>query len=304
MTARDLVTASPSDVHPDISRPDAPARRPAWWQRVGLAGRLGAALILLMIVVAVCAPLLVRYPPNAVVLGATYLPPSPAHWFGTDDLGRDIFARVLYAARVSLLVGVASVAVGGAIGIPLGLVAGYYPRLDGVIMRLIDILLAFPGIILALAIIAALGTGEQNVIIAVGIFSIPGFTRLGRASTLVVRELLYVDAVRALGCSNGRILRATILPNIAGPLIVQATLRIASAIIVSAGLSFLGLGAQPPTPDWGAMVSEGQVSIWTAPWISLFPGLAVFLTVVGVNLLGDALRDVLDPRAARQETTR
>ncbi|MHB1626937.1 MAG: ABC transporter permease [Bacilli bacterium] len=260
-------------------------------------GVFSGAMILLTVLVAVMAPFLSPYSPDAVHLASAYLAPSPLHWFGTDDLGRDVFTRVLFATRTSLTIGVVSVLIGGSIGTVLGLLSGYYMWLDGIVMRLMDILLAFPGIILALVVVAVLGASELNVIIATAIFSVPGFARLVRSSTLVAKQAVHIDAARTIGASNSRIMLTGILPNIMGPIIVQTTLRVGVSILISAGLSFLGLGVQPPTPDWGAMVSEGQVSIWTAPWISIFPGLAILYTVVSITLFGDWLRRRIDRKS-------
>jgi len=262
-----------------------------------VTGLIGMAMVLSVIAVSLLAPFITSYHPDVTQLANAYLPTSATHWFGTDDLGRDIFTRVMYGGRYSLSVGVSSVAIGGVIGTALGILSGYYRPLDGLIMRVMDILLAFPGIILALVIVASLGAGERNVIVATAIFSIPGFARLVRSSTLAVKQELYIESARIIGCSNLRIMLRCILPNILTPIIVQSTLRVGISILISAGLSFLGLGAQPPSPDWGAMVSEGQVSIYNAPWISLFPGLAIFWIVVGINLFGDWLRDKLDSKA-------
>jgi len=261
-------------------------------------GLLGLFILLVMVLVSICAPLLSPYSPDMSVLSQAYKAPSGVHWFGTDDLGRDILSRVIYGSRLSLTVGIVSVIIGGSIGTALGLLAGFYRHLDGIVMRIMDILLAFPGIILALAIVAALGSGEQNVIIATSVFSIPGFARLVRSMTLSIKNELFVDAARIVGCSSFRIMFRHILPNIMSPIIVQSTIRVGTSILISAGLSYLGLGAQPPTPDWGAMVSEGQVSIYTSPWISAYPGLAIFIVVVSINLFGDWLRDWMDPKSA------
>lgn len=261
-------------------------------------GLLGLFILLVMVLVSICAPLLSPYPPDMSVLSQAYKTPSGVHWFGTDDLGRDILSRVIYGSRLSLTVGIVSVIIGGSIGTALGLLAGFYHHLDGIIMRIMDILLAFPGIILALAIVAALGSGEQNVIIATSVFSIPGFARLVRSMTLSIKNELFVEAARIVGGSSFRIMFRHILPNIMSPIIVQSTIRVGTSILISAGLSYLGLGAQPPAPDWGAMVSEGQVSIYTSPWISAYPGLAIFIVVVSINLFGDWLRDWMDPKSA------
>ncbi|WP_390621639.1 nickel transporter permease [Rubeoparvulum massiliense] len=258
---------------------------------------IGATLVLIFVILAILAPLIAPYDPEAINLGERLQAPSADHWCGTDDKGRDIFSRLLYGAQLSLTVGVVSVAIGAFFGILLGLLSGYYGGwVDAIIMRCIDVLLAFPGLLLALAIVSALGPGLVNVMIAVGIFSIPAFARIVRGSTLEVKKLEYVEAVKALGANDVRIIMGHILPNIFSPIIVQATLRVASAILTAAGLSFLGLGAQPPTPEWGAMLSDGRSYLWNAPYIATFPGLAISLVVIGFNLFGDGLRDALDPR--------
>lgn len=226
-----------------------------------------------------------------------FQPPSSEHWFGTDNLGRDVYSRVIYGTRVTLYVAFSSVFVGAIVGVTLGMVSGYYGRwVDGLIMRLMDVLLAFPGILLALAIIAALGASLNNVIVAIAIFSIPTFARIVRGSTLAVRQLEYIEAIRALGARDGKIIFQHVLPNVISPIIIQATLYIATAILIASGLSFLGLGAQPPTPEWGLMLAAGRDFIWNAIHVSLFPGLAIVLAVLSFNLLGDGLRDALDPR--------
>lgn len=226
-----------------------------------------------------------------------FQPPSSEHWFGTDNLGRDVYSRVIYGTRVTLYVAFSSVFAGAIVGVTLGMVSGYYGRwVDAVIMRLMDVLLAFPGILLALAIIAALGASLNNVIVAIAIFSIPTFARIVRGSTLAVRQLEYIEAIRALGARDGKIIFQHVLPNVLSPIIVQATLYIATAILIASGLSFLGLGAQPPIPEWGLMLAAGRDFIWNAIHVSLFPGLAIVLAVLSFNLLGDGLRDALDPR--------
>ncbi len=224
-------------------------------------------------------------------------PPSPQHWFGTDDLGRDVFSRVLHGARISPLVGLAAVAISSLTGVAMGLVSGYAGGVvDNLIMRVVDVLLAFPGIVLAIGIVAILGPGLNNAMLAVGIAGVPTFARVVRGSVLVEKEKEYVEAARLLGAPVPRILVLHILPNVMAPVIVLATLGVATAIVAAAALSFVGLGAQLPTPEWGAMLSQGRNYLSNQWWVAVFPGLAIATTVLGVNLLGDGLRDVLDPR--------
>jgi peptide/nickel transport system permease protein len=224
-------------------------------------------------------------------------PPSPAHPFGTDSLGRDVLARTVYGAKVSVQVALTAVVVAAAVGSPLGIVAGYAGgTVETVLMRLVDVLLGFPALVLAIGLVAALGFSLTNVVIALGVVYVPQFARIARSSALSVSEEAYVDAARVLGYSRTHIVFREVLPNSVSPLLVQASLLMAFAIIAEASLSFLGLGVQPPTPTWGAMVSAGSGYLTSAPWISLFPGAAIFLSVLGFNLVGDGLRDALDPR--------
>ncbi|MEG7845170.1 nickel transporter permease [Bacillus mobilis] len=258
---------------------------------------IGGIIVLFYILIAIFAPLLTPYNPFDIQLVNKLQPPSMEHWMGTDDKGRDILSRLLHGTRLSLLVGFSSVFIGALFGIILGIISGYYGGwFDTVIMRIIDIMLAFPGILLALAIVGALGPSLVNVIIAIGFFSIPMFARIVRASTLTVKKLEYIDAIRALGARDFTIIMKHIFPNILSPIIVQATLRLATAILSAAGLSFLGLGAQPPSPEWGAMLSNGRDFLFTAPHIAMFPGIAMSTLVIGLNMFGDGLRDALDPR--------
>ena len=261
-----------------------------------------AGLILLTaeILVALTAPWIAPYDPTAQDLLAPLQAPSWSHPFGTDEVGRDILSRLIYGARISLSVGLISVGIAGVGGVALGLVSGFFGgRIEEVILRFMDLLLAFPGILLALAIVAVLGPGLFNVMVAVGLSDIPSFTRLTRGQTLAIRELDYVSGARAIGCADGRVLWRYILPNVLPALIVLATLRVATAILTASGLSFLGLGAQPPTPEWGAMLALGRTFLRQAWWITTFPGLAIMVTVLGINMLGDGLRDALDPRLRR-----
>jgi peptide/nickel transport system permease protein len=261
------------------------------------AAVVGGLIILFYIFIAVFAPVLAPNHPHAINLDNKLIPPSAEHWMGTDDKGRDILSRILYGSRLSMGVGFAAVIFGAFFGITLGLIAGYYGKwVDSIIMRCMDVLLAFPGILLALAIVSALGPSLINVTIAVGVFSVPLFARIVRGSTLEVKQLEYIDAIRSLGANDGTIIFKHILPNILSPIIVQGTLRVATAILSAAGLSFLGLGAQPPSSEWGTMLSSGRDFLFTAPYIALFPGLAIAFLVLGFNIFGDGLRDAFDPR--------
>ncbi len=260
----------------------------------------GAIILALEIILAVGAPAFARYDPIEQDFSVALEGPTRAHLFGTDDVGRDLLSRVMYGARISLSVGLIAVGIGSIIGVILGVVAGFYGGvIDTLLLRFMDVLLAFPGILLALAVVAVLGPGLYNVMIAVGFGGIPAYTRLARASTLSVRERDYVLAARAIGCPNGRIMGRYILPNVIPPVIVLATLGIAGAILTAAGLSFIGVGAQPPSPEWGAMLSLGRQYLQRAWWVTVFPGLAIMLTVLSVNMVGDALRDALDPKLRR-----
>jgi peptide/nickel transport system permease protein len=258
---------------------------------------VGGILILIFIIVAFVGPYFTPYMPNTQDLVNKLQPPSADHWFGTDHYGRDIFSRIIHGMSITLYIGFSAVAMGATIGVVLGMISGYYGgRVDTVIMRIMDVLLAFPGILLALAIVSVLGASLNNVIIAVAIFSIPVFARIVRGSTLSVRKLEYIDAMKALGASDIRILFKHILPNIASPIIVQATLSIATTVLTAAGLSFLGLGAQPPMPEWGAMLSDGRNYMYNAWHVAFFPGVMIVAVVLAFNIFGDGLRDALDPK--------
>jgi peptide/nickel transport system permease protein len=271
--------------------------------RVRLAG-VGLAIIVLLVGCAALAGVIAPYDPLKQNLDLAFAPPTVAHLLGTDDLGRDLLSRTIYGARISLLAGIVAVGIALVAGVTIGLVAGYWGgTLDQVLMRLMDALLAFPGLILALAITAALGSNLLNALIAIGIVGIPSYARLTRGQVLAVRELAYVEAARAMGTSHSRVLVRHVLPNVSAPLIVQTSLGVAFAILAEASLSFLGLGAQPPTPSWGAMVSLGRDYLDQAPWIVFAPGGAIFLAVLGFNFLGDALRDTLDPRIRHRMAT-
>ncbi|MFM0308121.1 glutathione ABC transporter permease GsiD [Paraburkholderia sp. RL17-383-BIF-A] len=267
-------------------------------QHVALAAGI---FVLLLIAVAIIEPHIVPYDPeNFFDYDALNAGPSAAHWFGVDSLGRDIFSRILAGSRISLEAGFLSVAIGAVIGTFFGLLAGYYEGWwDRITMRVADVLFAFPGILLAIGVVAILGNGMINVICAVAIFSIPAFARLVRGNTLMLKQLTYIEAARSIGASDWTIIVRHILPGTISSVVVYFTMRIGTSIITAASLSFLGLGAQPPTPEWGAMLNEARADMVTAPHIALFPSLAIFLTVLAFNLLGDGLRDALDPKLDR-----
>jgi peptide/nickel transport system permease protein len=259
---------------------------------------LGGIFTLLLIVMAVFAPVVAPYNPADQDYAKFLQSPNSENLLGTDELGRDILSRIIYGARVSIQAGIISVGIALAIGIPIGLFSGYYRGVldEYVVMRFTDALLSFPPLVLALSLAAVLGAGLQNAMIAIGIIFTPNFIRLVRGEVLSQREREYVTAAKASGISDFKIIFRHILPNCMPPILVQATLAIAAAIISEASLSYLGLGTQPPTPSWGAMLSMGQGYLGDAPWISLFPGLFIFLTVLSINLFGDGLRDALDPK--------
>jgi peptide/nickel transport system permease protein len=275
------------------------ARR-RWWRTElfrSAQSLIGLTCIGLLALLALTAPLITLHPPDAMQLDATFQTPSGQAIFGTDELGRDVFSRIVYGGRVSLQVAAIAVGMSLVVGVPLGLLAGFYGGvIDSVIMRLMDALLAFPAILLAIAIAAALGPGLTNAMIAIGIVSFPGFARIARGQTLALKSVEYVQAARALGLSDARIIARHILPNGLAPIIIAAATTSAAAILTEAALSFVGLGAVPPTPSWGSMLQNGYPLLEQAPWLSLFPGLAIAITTLGFNFLGDGLRDVLDPK--------
>lgn len=257
----------------------------------------GAVVLTIIIISAIFAPLLTKFNPNEQDLDNRLLAPSWRNLLGTDNFGRDVFTRILYGGRISLQIGLISVGIGVVFGCLIGLVGGFYGGvIDGILMRFVDILLALPGFLLALSIVAALGPNLQNVMIAVGISNIPRFARIMRASVMQTRELDYVTAALAAGASDLRILFKHVMPNSINPVIVQASLGLATAILAASGLSFLGMGAQPPTPEWGSMIAQARPFIRLAHWIVTFPGLAIVVTVLALNLVGDGLRDIFDPR--------
>jgi peptide/nickel transport system permease protein len=257
----------------------------------------GLAILAIVAICAIFAPVLAPYDPLAQDYLALTEPPSAEHLLGTDDLGRDVLSRIIYGSRVSLLVGVIAVGIAVVLGVTLGLTAGYSRGiLDDVVMRIVDALQAFPGLILALAIAAALGPGIEKAMIAIGIVATPAMARLTRAQTLAIREREFVQAAQVIGQSPFGIVTRHIWPNVTAPIIVQATLLVATAIVTEAGLSFLGVGVVPPTPSWGSMIRTGSQYLEVAPWMSFVPGIAIFATVLAFNFVGDGLRRALDPR--------
>lgn len=273
--------------------------------RLGMVRRLsrnvgagvGGVLLLALMVVAVLAPVVAPRDPLKISPQYGLRPPGREFWFGTDQFGRDLFSRVVWGARISLRLGVIAVLIAVGAGVPLGLAAGYYGgKVDLAVMRMIDLMLAFPGILLALVIVTILGPGLNNVMLAVGIYGVPSYARVVRGSVLVVREQPFVEAARALGSPALRLVSQHVLPNVLAPIIVLSSLNVAGAILTSAALSFLGLGAQPPTPEWGALLNAGRDWVRDAWWLTTFPGLAIMVTVLAINMLGDGLRDVLDPQ--------
>ncbi len=282
---------------------DPNAVRTPWgefWRRFRRqrAALVAGLLVLLLIAAALLAPYLAPFDAeNYFDYDRLNEGPSLMHWLGVDSLGRDIFSRILMGARISLAAGVFSVLAGGAIGTLLGLLAGYYEGWwDRITMRVADVLFAFPGILLAIGVVAILGNGMINVICAVAIFSIPAFARLVRGNTLMLKQLTYIEAARSIGASDWTIIVRHILPGTISSVVVYFTMRIGTSIITAASLSFLGLGAQPPTPEWGAMLNEARADMVIAPHVAIFPSLAIFITVLAFNLLGDGLRDALDPK--------
>ena len=268
-----------------------------------LRNRLAAIGVLIvggLLLVALFAPWLSPFDPNMQFASDARQPPSSQYFFGTDTIGRDNFSRILYGTRVSLMVGLASMAFAATLGVTTGLVAGYYGGwIDTVLMRTMDALLAFPAVLLAIFIIAVLGPSLLNAILAVGIVYTPTFARLIRASALSIREKEYLESARSIGLSDGQIMRRVILLNSLSPIVVQFSLGVGYAILIEAGLSFLGLGVQPPTPAWGSMLGYGRNYMSIAPWLTAFPGMAIFVTVLGFNFVGDGLREALDPRMRR-----
>jgi glutathione transport system permease protein len=308
-SATDFAAVAPSPEPPPdpLARASAETVRTPWsefWrkfkrQKVAL---VAGGFVLLLALVAILGPWIVPYDAETYFdydqLNAR---PTAAHWFGVDALGRDIFSRIIMGARISLAAGFLSVAVGAIVGTLLGLLAGYFEGWwDRVIMRICDVLFAFPGILLAIAIVAILGGGMENVIVAVAIFSIPTFARLVRGNTLALKHLTYIEAARSIGATDSTIISRHIFPGTISAVVVYFSLRVGTSIITAASLSFLGLGAQPPTPEWGAMLNAAQADMLMAPHEAIFPAIAIFVTVLAFNLLGDGLRDALDPKIERR----
>jgi peptide/nickel transport system permease protein len=273
---------------------------PRWrWLRLLRRRRiamLGAILVVLNVLVAVFAPAIGRWEPQRLDVQARLAPPTASHWMGTDDVGRDVWSRVIHGTRLSMIVGGAVVALSFVGGIVFGLLGGYYRPLDNVLMRIMDGFMAFPGIILAIAMMASLGPSVVNVIVALGIVYVPRVARIVRGSVLVIRETPYVEAALALGVPDLTVLRRHVLPNCLSPVIVQGTFIFAAAVLGEAALSFLGVGVPPQIPSWGNVLAEGRLYLQQAPWLTLFPGAAIMACILGLNLFGDGLRDLLDPK--------
>lgn len=261
---------------------------------------IGLVVLVVLVLAAIFAPYITGYAPQKLSIVNRLKPPSGAHWFGTDEFGRDVFTRAVYGGRLSLFVGFSVVILSSVLGIILGLVAGFFKPADRVVARLIDAMMAFPDILLAISLVAALGPSLVNVILALGIVYTPRLARIVRASTLVIRELPFVEAARALGVPTWRIVTAHVLRNLWSPILVQGTFIFAYAILAEAGLSFLGVGVSPEIPTWGTMISSGQQYMGSADWMMVFPGLAIVLSVVSLQMVGDGLRDILDPRLRKE----
>ncbi len=310
MTTPTVNAAAPTPSSPPPPAAAAPVRdrvRTPWsefWRKFKKQPVAMGALIFvaLLVLVAIFAPFIVPYDPeNFFDYDRINQGPSWVHWLGVDPLGRDIFSRIVAGARISLATGFFSVALGGIVGTALGLLAGYYEGWwDRIVMRISDVLFAFPGILLALGIVAVLGSSMVNVIVAVSVFSIPAFARLVRGNTLSLKHMTYIEAVRSIGASDWVIVLRHILPGTISAIVVYFSMRMGTSIITAASLSYLGMGAQPPTPEWGAMLNEARADMVNAPHVALFPSLAIFFTVLAFNLLGDGLRDALDPKIDRQ----
>ena len=287
---------------PDLGRDTGQTELALVWRQLrrNYGAVAGGVVVILLVAIALTAPFISPHDPTEVNLLYAMAPPSLENPLGTDTFGRDMLSRVIYGSRISLQVGLITLAIAASVGLFLGVLAGYRGGwADSLISRVVDVTLAFPDILLALVIVAALGPGLQNAMIAIGISSIPSYVRLVRGSTLSIREMDYILGARAIGCYDGHIMLRYILPNVLPPVIVLGTLGVAGAILSAAALSFIGLGAQPPTPEWGAMLSDGRNYMRDAWWLTVIPGVAIMVTVLSLNLLGDGLRDALDPRLRR-----
>lgn len=298
-TSTAAATAVPSGASAAVRTPWSEFWRKFKKQKLGM---IALAFVILLILIAVFGPWIVPFDPEDYFdYDMINSGPTAVHWFGVDPLGRDIFSRVLAGTRISLVTGFFSVFIGGIVGTAMGLMAGYYEGWwDRITMRISDVLFAFPGILLALGVVAILGSSMTNVVVAVSVFSVPAFARLVRGNTLALKHLTYIESAKSIGASDWTIIMRHILPGTISSIVVYFTMRMGTSIITAASLSFLGMGAQPPTPEWGAMLNDARADMVNAPHVALFPSLAIFLTVLAFNLLGDGLRDALDPKIDRR----
>jgi peptide/nickel transport system permease protein len=298
MSQLELVVKDREETVTDVSYPTrSPMKMMTNRFKKNKRAMVGLWMVLVFIVVAIFAPLIAPYDPIEQNMQIMLEKPSLKHPFGTDEFGRDLLSRIIYGAQISLAIGTVGVLIAVIFGVALGTIAGYFGGwIDHIIMRIMDIFMAFPSFLLALAIVSVLGPGMVNVMIAIGIFSIPNFSRIARSSVISIKNKEFIEATRAMGGTDTRIIIKHLIPNSISPIIVLSTMRIATAIITAAGLSFLGMGAQPPTPEWGAMLSTGREYLRVAPHVSTIPGLAIMFLVLGFNMLGDGLRDALDPK--------
>jgi peptide/nickel transport system permease protein len=295
------VSEAPLAIPKTLTAPTRPASPNLWRQftrfaRQNTIGMIGLVVILSVVIVAIFAPIIAPYPPTDQTF-RRLIEPNPTNWLGTDELGRDVFSRIVYGSRISLYVGIVAVSLALALGATTGVISGYISgTFDSIVMRFVDIMFAFPGLVLAIVIAGLLGPSITNAMIAIGIIYAPAYARVARSSVLVIKDELYIDAARLTGGQPAHIILRHILPNIMAPIIVLTTLSMSTAILTEAALSFLGLGTQPPDPSWGTMLSTGRKYMEIAPWVTIFPGVAIMIAVLGFNFLGDGLRDALDPR--------
>ncbi len=298
MTAKTEIVTNSHFVEPDEELVVSNQLRRMWHNfKKRKVAVIGLIIVCIYVILAIFAPLLAPYDPLKQDLPNMLQTPSAKHLLGTDEVGRDILSRVLYGSAISLRIGFTVVFLAFIIGVPIGVVAGYYGGLlDSLLMRAMDVLMAFPGMLLAIMFVSILGPGLNNAILAVGLFTVPNFARLARGETLSLKHSEYIEASKAIGASNFRIIMTHVLNNIMAPLIVTSTLSFGNSILTTSGMGFLGIGAQPPTPEWGAMLSSGRQYLLNAPHVTMIPGLAILFLVLGLNLLGDGLRDVLDPK--------